>query len=69
MREREQFHFRRQEFVEPVERESAVVAHRDEASRAPVRSASSCHGTRLLWCSISVSRITSPSRRNLLRPS
>ena len=34
-------------------------------SRAPVRSANNCHGTRLLWCSITVSRITSPSRINL----
>ena len=33
-------------------------------SRAPVRSANNCHGTRLLWCSISVRRMTSPSRIN-----
>ena len=32
-------------------------------SVAPVRCAASCQGTRLLWCSISVSRITSPGRR------
>ncbi len=35
------------------------------ASRAPVRSASNCQGTMLLWCSISVSRRTSPARRYL----
>ncbi len=28
---------------------------------APRRLASNCHGTRLLWCSISVSKMTSPS--------
>ena len=31
MGEREQFHFGREEFVEPVEREGAVVEDRDEA--------------------------------------
>ena len=36
--------------------------------RAPIRSASNCHGTRLLWCSISVSRITSPARKNFRAP-
>ena len=30
---------------------------------APVRFATSCQGTRLLWCSISVSRMTSPFPR------
>ena len=30
------------------------------ASSAPVRRASSCHGTRLAWCSISVTTIRSP---------
>jgi len=32
-------------------------------SVAPVRCAMSCQGTRLLWCSISVRRITSPFLR------
>ena len=42
---------------------SSTDRHESEAG-APARSARSCHGTRLLWCSISVSRITSPVRRN-----
>src|SRR5437879_9990469 len=36
-------------------------------NRAPIRSASSCHETRLLWCSISVSKIASPAWRNFPR--
>ncbi len=31
---------------------------------APVASATSCQGTMFEWCSISVNRISSPSRRN-----
>ena len=32
---------------------------------APVACATCCHGTRLAWCSICVSKISSPARRNL----
>ena len=65
MRESEQLHFRREQLIE-ADRARACRPHAParNASRAPVRSARSCHGTRLLWCSISVSRITSPARRN-----
>ena len=36
---------------------SSISIHR---SVAPVRCASNCHGTRLEWCSISVTTISSP---------
>ena len=45
---------------ELVEVEAAVVGQADVAQRAPVRFASSCHGTMLEWCSISLRTITSP---------
>ena len=50
--------------------EPAVVGRRpNQRSVAPVRCASSCHGTRLAWCSISVTTISSPGpRRNRSAP-
>jgi hypothetical protein len=51
----------RQERVEPAQVEQSVVAGDGQVGEfAPVRSARSCHGTMLLWCSISVSRMRSP---------
>ena len=56
-------------FVRSVSSESRSVRSRVKSSAmgiqrslAPVRRASSCHGTRFAWCSISVTRISSPSR-------
>ena len=46
--------------VDRVEVQPAVVGDRDQRSVAPVRRQSSCHGTRLAWCSISVTTISSP---------
>ena len=47
--------------VEVGEVERVVVGHRDERSSMPRSSRSISHGTRLAWCSISVSRMASPS--------
>jgi len=40
----------------------------NQRSRAPVRWQSSCHGTMLEWCSISLMTISSPSLRRLALP-
>ena len=58
-----QLHLAGEELVEPAQVEQADVAGDRAGKRAcaPVRSASSCQGTMLLWCSISVSRIMSPA--------
>ena len=47
----------------------AVVGDRHDTARtAPVRSASCCQGTMLEWCSISVSRISSPGLQVRIAP-
>ena len=59
---REQLDFRGEQFVQLAHIQQADVAgDGQETEFAPVRSASNCHGTMLLWCSISVSRISSPA--------
>ena len=45
---------------------SSTRSHRNVA---PVRRASCCHGTRLAWCSASVTTISSPGRRASAVPS
>ena len=64
MREGKELHVFRQQLVQPAKSRrpsSPVTGRYDEL--APVRSASNCHGTMLLWCSISVSRMVSPALR------
>ena len=55
--------------VERLEDQESVVGDRDETAIVhPVRSASCCQGTMLEWCSISVSRISSPGPHVADRP-
>ena len=49
--------------VEVAEVEAEVVAHGDVAQLDAALSRSWSHGTRLAWCSISVSTTTSPAPR------
>ncbi len=59
---------REQRSKDSPDRASHRRAPARNASWAPIRSASNCHGTRLLWCSISVSRITSPDPQKFSAP-